>query len=330
MVEPPADLPMTVVVLTDGKAGDEQQCLAVAEALGVRPILRRVRPRRLFEILSPWGPVDPVEAPGRPGSPIGPPWPDLAIASGRRAVPYLRALRQASAGHTYAVVLKDPRTGPAVADLVWAPSYDRIRGPNVLTTLTSPHRLTAARLSAARAHPDPRLAALPRPRAAILVGGPSRHSEFGPDETRRLLADLSHLAAAGSSLMVSTSRRTPEPLRIALGELAAATGGFAPTGGEADPHLALLGAADLVVVTADSVNMLSEAAATGVPVLVFDLPTRSRRHRSFLSSLAVAGVTRPFAGRPESYRYEPLDSTPVIAHAIAQGLARHRAARDLT
>lgn len=69
----------------------------------------------------PRGPVDPREAPGRPGSPLRPPWPDLVVASGRRAVAYLRAVKRASGGRCFTVFLKDPRTGPGAADIVWAP-----------------------------------------------------------------------------------------------------------------------------------------------------------------------------------------------------------------
>jgi hypothetical protein len=72
----------TCWVLTDGKVGDEVQCLGVADALGLSPELRRVRPRPPFDWAMPWGPIDPREAPFRTGSPIAPPFPDLLLASG--------------------------------------------------------------------------------------------------------------------------------------------------------------------------------------------------------------------------------------------------------
>src|SRR5690349_13533147 len=98
---------LTAWVLTDGKAGDEQQALGVAEALGLTPEIRRVRPRAPFTWLMPWGPIDPRERPAARGSPLAPPFPDLLIASGRRAVPYLRFVKRASGGRTYTVFLKD-------------------------------------------------------------------------------------------------------------------------------------------------------------------------------------------------------------------------------
>jgi uncharacterized protein len=316
-------------VLTDGKAGDEQQCLGLAEALGLAPTLRRVAPRPPFVWLMPWGPIDPREAPGRPGSPIAPPFPDLAIASGRRAAPYLRALKRASDGRTFTVFLKDPRAGRGTADLLWAPAHDRLAGDNVVSTPTAPHRVSAARLAAARADPDPRLAALPRPRAGVLVGGPSRHHRYLDEDVARLLGNLTRLAGSGVALMITASRRTPEPLRDGLARLAREHGGFFWSGEGDNPYLSILALADAVVVTADSHNMVGEAAATGAPVLVFEPSGGHPKLTAFLKGLEAHGAVKPFRGRLEAFAYEPLDSTPIVAAAVAAALARHRRARGL-
>ena len=56
----------------------------------------------------PFGPIDPREGPRVEAGPLAPPYPDLAIAAGRRTVPYLRALKRLSKGTTFTVFLKDP------------------------------------------------------------------------------------------------------------------------------------------------------------------------------------------------------------------------------
>ena len=121
---------------------------------------RRAQP---FVWLMPRGPIDPRDGPERPNSPIRPPFPDIVIASGRRAVPYLRAVKKASNGLSFTVFLKDPRTGTGAADLIWVAEHDRLRGANVLVTTTSPHRLAPERLAQARANPPAAIAALPSP-----------------------------------------------------------------------------------------------------------------------------------------------------------------------
>ena len=212
---------LTSWVLTDGKAGDELQALSVAEAMGLDPEVRRVRPRPPFSWLMPWGPIDPGERPGAHNSPLAPPFPDIVIASGRRSVPYLRFVKHASGGRTYTVFLKDPRTGPSAADLIWAPSYDRIRGPNVLNTLTPPHRVSPERLALARAVPDQRLAALPQPRVAVLAGRRQPPSPLQGWPTWRVSGAIWRpLRRRGAGLMITVSRRTPEALRDSLRDLA--------------------------------------------------------------------------------------------------------------
>ncbi|WP_188913349.1 mitochondrial fission ELM1 family protein [Salinarimonas ramus] len=318
------------VILTDGKAGDEMQCLGLAEALGLAPDIRRVAPRRPFSWLAPRGPLDPRERPGRPDGPLPEPFPDLVIASGRRAVPYLPALKRASGERVFTAFLKDPRTGRDAADFVWVAEHDRLRGENVLVTLTAPHRVSAARLAAARHDPDPRLASLRAPRVAVLAGGDSRHHRFTPDDQARFLADLAHLAREdGVSLMITASRRTPPALREGLARLAGETGGFLWDGSGENPYVALLALADAVVVTADSTNMLGEAAAAGVPVLVFTPTGGHPKLDTLVRGLEERGVARPFRGRLEGEPFEPLDETPAIAAALGRAYHAHRDAHGL-
>lgn len=316
-------------VLTDGKAGDELQALSVTEALGLTPEIRRVRPKAPFAWFMPWGPIDPAERPGSPASPLAPPFPDLLVASGRRAVAYLRFVKKATGGRAYTVFLKDPRTGPQTADFIWSPDYDRLRGPNVLNTLTPPHRISAGRIAAARARPDPRLATLPVPRVAVLAGGDSRHHRFTDGDIARLIGHLTALAGTGAGLMVTASRRTPPALREALSALAAKHGGFFWDGTDANPYIDLLALSDFIVATADSFNMIGEAAVTGRPILVFEPSGGHPKLDVYMRALKAHGVVHPFEGRLEGRPYEPLNSTPKVAEAIAEGLSRHRRALGL-
>jgi uncharacterized protein len=324
--------PRSAWIITDGKAGDLVQCQGVAEALGVDAEIRTVAPRAPWVWLMPWGPVDPREAPGRAGGPLAGPWPDLAIASGRRTVASLRALKRASGGRTFTVFLKDPRTGPGAADLIWVPEHDRLRGPNVLATLTSPHRLSDERIAAARAEAGHLLPPLASPRAAVLLGGDSLAYRFTGEDEERLVTLLGRLAGEGASLMATASRRSPPALAAAVERLVRETGGFWWTGEGANPYAAMLATADAIVATADSVNMVGEACATGVPVLVFEpserKPGSAGKIRRFLEGLRQHGAVREFQGHLESYAYVRLNSTPVIAAAIMAAFAGHASSRQ--
>jgi hypothetical protein len=312
--------------LTDGKAGDEAQCLGVAERLLLSPELRHIAPRKPWEWLLPHGPIDPGDAPERPGSPIRPPWPDLAIASGRRAVAYLRRVRRGSAGRTFTVFLKDPRTGTGAADLIWVPEHDALRGDNVLVTLSSPHRISPERLVEAAGRLPPWGKVSGRPVVAVLLGGDSQHHTFTEDDNRRLTLALEGLTREGAFLAVTPSRRTSAALAAEIAGLVARSGGYLWDGSGENPLLAMLAHATAIAVTADSVNMVGEAAATGKPILLFSPSGGHDKIQSFLDGLELHGAVRPLSGKLELWSYEPVDATPVIAIELARRFVRHRQA----
>jgi mitochondrial fission protein ELM1 len=167
------------------------------------------------------------------------------------------------------------------------------------------------------------VAALPSPRVAVLAGGDSRHARFTEADIARFAAELRRLRDSGPSLMITPSRRTPPALRRALADLSGPRV-FLWDGTGENPYLPMLALAEAVVATADSFNMIGEAAATGVPILVFEPSGGHPKLRRFLQAMAHQGAVQPFAGRLEGERYEPLDSTPVIAAAVAAAFARRR------
>jgi mitochondrial fission protein ELM1 len=297
-------------------------CLGLARAMGLTPERRLIQPRAFFAMLAPRGPIDPKDAPGRVNSPLAPPFPDIAFAAGRRTIPYLRRLKRASAGKTFTVFLGDPRIGPHIADAIWAPVHDRIRGPNVIVTPTAPHILSPQALDAARAHPDPRIATLPAPRVALLVGGPSRHHAFDALEQNRLIEAARAVLASGASLMATASRRTPPALVVRLRALAAQTPRAFVWAGEGDnPYVSLLALADEVIVTADSTNMVGEAVATAAPVHIFKLAGGHPRLDAFVGDLVASGRVRDWSGAPGTWAVRPVDATPAIADEIGRRFA---------
>jgi mitochondrial fission protein ELM1 len=266
--------------------------------------------------------LNPMAALGPGSDAIAAPWPRLLIASGRQTVAVAAAIRRRASGATFAVQLLDPRIAPSRFDLVVAPEHDGLAGDNVIATKGALHGVNAARLRAAAERFRGRLAALPRPLVAVLVGGSSAAYRFGAVEAARLAGLLRAAAASDSGgFAVTASRRTGAD---ALAALRAGLGGIAAElwdGTGENPYLGYLALADVIVVTADSVNMVSEAAATGKPVHVFALPGGNAKFRRFHAAFAEAGITRPFEGRLARWSYAPLDETARVAALIRRRLA---------
>jgi len=308
-------------IISDGKAGHEALCLGVAEALGLAVTWKRIAPSGIWRTLAPWGPVAPRERFAEPGTLFAPPWPSVALAAGRATTPYIRALKKRAGLKTFTVVMMDPRTGPGTADLIWVPEHDKRRGPNVIATLTAPHPFSPARLTEMRKTADPAIDVLPGPRVAVLVGGPNERYAYPAPVVDRLSRAVRSLAALGAGLMITVSRRTPPALVAALEAVVAGTGAILWKGEGANPYAAFLAHADAFLVTADSTNMVGEAAVTGKPIYVFEPEGGAEKFKAFHAALRERGVTRP---APDTFTevgtwsYGPLYAATAVADEIAR------------
>ena len=310
-------------VISDGAAGNERQALALASALGI-PARVMALPLR-----APWAWFAPRGLPGgrlalapRDRAGFEAPWPDIAIGCGRSAALLTRMLRDLSGGDCYAVQILDPRIDPRHWDAVVAPRHDQLQGANVLTTLGSLNPVDDAWLASGR-EAFSEFRTLPRPRVALLVGGPRRGIEFDGALSRRLLETLQAIAHGGS-VLATVSRRTPIAFAAGLRDALAAFPGTFWNGGDANPYPGLLGWADGIVVTPDSVNMLSEACAVGVPVHTVasaPLPDKIARFHAALRERGL--LTDPDTPRAD---VPPLRET----QAIAAQLRARMAARTLS
>lgn len=308
--------PPTCWVLTDGRASMRNQCLGLAEAAGLAAEAKTVKPRAPWRWLPAGRWPFPFAAPGAGSDRLAPPWPDVLIAAGRRTVPFSLAVRRASGGATFTVQIESPGgVDSRRFDLVVPPRHDGLSGPNVVPTRGAIHRVTPERLAEAAAQWGPRLAHLRRPLLAVLLGGPNRYYRMTEAAVARLADGLERAAEAGAGIVVTPSRRTPpeavDRLRRRLGERAEVWDGS----GE-NPYLGYLALADFLVVTCDSVLMASEAAATGRPVYVAALEGEGGKFARFHRMLAEEGVTRPFDGRLETWRYAPLDDAATVAAVL--------------
>jgi len=264
-----------VWVLLGRKIGDNEQCLALAEALGWPFAVKRLVFNPLYRIWNLLLGRSRASLDRRASDPLEAPWPDLVIGVGRRSVPVARWIQGQSHGATRLVQIGRPRAPLDWFDLVLAaPQYGLPRRDNVLQ-LTLPVVRSKAEDAAEIARWAASTAGLPRPYVALLVGGTGDPYTLDAGAAARLGAAASRLARAlGGSLLVSTSRRTAPAAAVALERALDAPNRFHRWAeGVADnPYRAFLALADAVVVTADSASMIADAAATGRPVRLFRLP----------------------------------------------------------
>ena len=304
---------MSCWIITEGMAGTENQCLGVAEALGIQAHVKRMSLRQPWKTLSPWlG----FEQSWSFTHSVDPPWPDLLLTSGRKSAAASRYIKKASDGKTFTVHIQDPRIDPAHFDLLAVPAHDPARGTNVITTTAAPNRITDLKLELARQQ-FKEFQKIKSPRVAVLIGGNSKAYRITPDLMTILCEQLKSLEAG---LMITTSRRTGQENEAILKETLKETDAYIWTGTGENPYSAMLAWADYILVTADSVSMLSDAASTGKPVYLIDLQGGGKRLATLHDNLMKAGALRRFEGQLEHWSYPALRDAEIIAMEIRKRL----------
>jgi mitochondrial fission protein ELM1 len=242
------------------------------------------------------------------------------IGCGRQAALGTRLARAAGAR---AVQILDPRIATTHWDLVVAPTHDHLKGDNVITLLGSLNEVDEAWLRRARERWR-ELMALPGPRTAVLIGGPTAATAFDEEDLARMCEQLeATLARDGGRLLVCGSRRTPRAWAEALRARFDA-GRHALWFDDSDGdnlNEPPLPCAHRVVVTPDSVNMVSEACATALPVFVADPRRAKGRIAEFLRELVARGRVRAQGVALEEFECEPLRESARVAARVRQRLS---------
>lgn len=305
------------LLLHDGHAGNRRQVLALAAALRLPACEFVLQPRAPWCWFAPRSSFSAENAFGAEFAAMLRAPPRIAIGCGRQAA---LATRLLGARGAKSVQILDPRIDPKHWNIVIAPEHDGLRGDNVVAMLGSLNPVDDAWLDAARARFD-RLAALPAPRTAVLLGGDSAHWRLDAATFERLAATLeAQVRRDGGSLLLTVSRRTP-PAIVAQLAMRFADVRHALWRDHRDgenPYPGFLAHAQRIVCTPDSVNMISEACATRAPVYVFDAQRLHGRPRAFVDALLRRGRVREFDANAAAFAAEPLRETARVAAQVAR------------
>lgn len=319
--------PLSIWVASDGRAGIQNQALGLAEAVQrLTPADIEIKPVRWRPAFDRWPSGLKTPAMLAPGSfdPRGvTDWPDLWIATGRATLPLSAKVRDLSGGKTFTVQTQDPRWKNAAYDLIIAPAHDGLSGDNVFEIIGSPHRITPQKLAEAAPAFADRITPLPHPRIAVMIGGRSKAFDLPPAHAADLAERIrTAVQAAGGSLLLTFSRRTPEAAKTIMTERLSDLPGWIWDGTGDNPLFPMLHAADRVLVTEDSANMATEAASTGKPVHVLPMIALkpAGKFAQLHADLEAHGAARSFDGTLEPWTYAPLNETERAARAVLEAM----------
>lgn len=322
---------MSIWGITDGSAGMVAQVKALAAALDMPLEMKTVSlkvpyvwlpnavhaalwPRRIFPGLLAEG-----------AEMLCAPWPKLVVSCGRKGALAALGLRQQTPRATPLYVhIQDPQVHPRWFDVVIAMEHDRLQADNVISTSMALHSVTAAYLAQGRQHWASRFEALPSPRIGVLIGGSTNKYTLKTRAMQSLIAQLQQvLASSGGSLMMTASRRTGEAnlelLRQAFADQPRCD--LYDFSGD-NPYAGILAWADHLIVSNDSVNMMTEAQATGKPLHILPLAGHtSTKPARFAEMLVAQGRARWLAAPLQAWSYTPGDEMEKIRHKLELKLA---------
>ena len=276
---PPSETQPRIWLLLGDKKGDNGQVETIAEALeatlGWHCELKRIK------VLEPFvfgkAKVGPTlyHIDRELSAPLQAPWPDLVITVGRSPANVALWVQQQSGGHSKIVLVGKPSGMMEYFDLIVIsteillapyPNVQRISMPLMRIDETAVHN--AAQIWTEK------LADLPRPLVAIMVGGPTNPFIYNAAVTDKLIDAANTVCAEGGTPYLTTSRRTPtavvDKLKTGLPEKARL---FTWSADASDnPYMGLLGLADRFIVTGDSISMMVEVTRLGKPLEILPLP----------------------------------------------------------
>ncbi|MFT7433357.1 MAG: mitochondrial fission protein ELM1 [Alphaproteobacteria bacterium] len=335
---------MKIWVLSDGKAGHQNQSVGVAEALCVSPKQIKViklEKRKCGSFFSFFWP--PFKVSNLPSAP----WPDVVIATGNLTVPVSKWIKMQNPS-TVTVQMMAPlnRFGLKFKpggfldhafnsenlnffDVVASPVHEnQPQSEQTVVTIGAPNLITPLKLKEGKLKWSKTFQHLGEKKLAVLVGGSNKRYRFNEKQAAELAMQVKSFAKDnGYSLMVTTSRRTGEKQTAILRAAFKSENTYFFDGEGENPYFGFLACADRIVVTCDSVSMVSEACSTGKTVYLHglgdDLQDKSMgKFNRFYKVLKDQGYIYSLNDKSAKPPVHPLNDTAKVAGFIKSHLIK--------
>jgi mitochondrial fission protein ELM1 len=296
----------------------KSQVMGLAEAVGLPTIHKTCK--RYW----PWGWLgltlgSPLDQLTTKSDPLTHPWPDLLISCGRRSAPLALEIKKKSAGNTFCVHIQTPLFHHQRFDLIAVPEHDKLQGSNVITTKGAIHKVTQGKIEEGICTHKDLFEHFPRPYSTVLLGGSTNRYKMSLSAIEDLIQKVLLIRdKTKGSVFVTPSFRTPfrEILRTKLGK---EPNIFLADIEVINPYFAMLGMADFLFVTDDSVNMICEASYTGKPVYILPLlGHKETKPKQFIHGLVDSDIVRLFEGSIDTWTYIPFNDTEKVAALVRE------------
>jgi uncharacterized protein len=246
---------------------------------------------------------------------------DVIISCGRKSVIPSIYLKKKSSKKVTSIHIQDPKVNLDNFSYVIAPEHDGLNGKNVFLTKGAIHYLTKEEISNHTNYLKDRLDTK-REYFLLILGGPTKHYDFSDENVSNIFNLFNDLVKENDLQgIIVPSMRTPKNI-IELAKNILGEKSLVIDTVDKKAYLSALSLAKYIAVTCDSTSMISEAALTGKPIYVADIPTKKNdsRVKKFRELFAKLNIIKNLDNKLETWHYEILDETSRVAKEIKKQL----------
>ena len=239
---------------------------------------------------------------------------NIVISCGRKSVIPSIYLKNKFKNKIMNIHIQDPKVSLNNFDYIVAPEHDNLQGKNVLASKGAIHYLTNSELDENENYLKSRIDSKKKI-VAFIIGGPTKHYKY-----EKSIIDAIFLKIKNNFLdnnyqaIIIPSMRTPKST-IEKAQDYFAEDQIVIDNVDKKAYLSALKLADHIVVTCDSTSMISEAAITGKPIYVAQMPTikKNERFDNFFKLFESLKITKNLDRVVESWSYQKLDEANKIS-----------------
>ena len=247
---------------------------------------------------------------------------DIIISCGRKSVIPSICLKKNSKKKIYNIHIQDPKVSFKNFDFIIAPEHDGLTGENVILSKGSIHYLTKEEIVNNREYLSKRLNE-EKEYLSLIIGGPNKYYDYNEENIKKVFDKVKNILEKNNlQAIIVPSMRTPKKI-INLSENYFDKDNLVIKDIDKKAYLSCLSLAKYIVVTCDSTSMISEAALTGKPIYIAEIPAKINdyRFRRFRDLFTKLKIVKNLDEKVEIWNYELLDETNRIAKEIKRKIS---------
>ena len=308
------------LLLTEGMHGMISQVEGLAKALDLDFIHEKIEINNFWKLFPPKvTPVQDFVFKNKIDSQF-----DVVISCGRKSVIPSIYLKKKFKNKIINIHIQEPKVSLDNFDFVVAPEHDGLKGNNVLTSKGAVHYLTNDELDQNENYLKSRINSQNKI-VTLILGGPTRYYDYNDQVIDDIFSKIEqNFLKNNYQVIIIPSMRTPQNIIEKAKNYFDKDQIIIPNV-DKKAYLSSLKISDHIIVTCDSTSMISEAAITGKPIYVAQMPAikNNQRFKSFFNLFESLNIIKELNNSIENWTYTKLNETNKIANQIKEKIKQH-------